>query len=356
MPTALQAQSHETSVGSVTVERIVGDLEFPWAVAFLPDGGYLITERPGSLLHVSEEGARRALAGVPEVDDGGQGGLLDIAISPDFSMENRIFFTYARPAGGGRSSTAVATARLDLGAGALRDVTDIFVQEPALRGGRHFGSRIAFAPDGELWVTFGDRGDRPEAQNTLNSIGAVIRIAADGTPSASNPGGDGVLPQLWSWGHRNVQGATTAPDGTLWTIEHGARGGDELNRPLSGLNYGWPEISYGRHYSGLRIGQGTEAPGYEQPIRYWDPSIAPSGLAFYSGDLFPEWQGDLFAGALRGQAIHRIDMEGEAPVGEEVLFEGAYGRIRDVRQGPDGALWFLTDAPDGGLYRVSPAQ
>ena len=261
--------------------------------------------------------------------------------------------------GGGGANTAVSRAVLDRAGARLTQVREIFAMASDVRGGRHFGGRIAVAPDGMLFVTAGDRADRPSAQDPFSANGKVHRIAPDGAVPPDNPFADGeaALATVWSLGHRNPQGAAIHPEtGALWTIEHGARGGDEVNRPQAGRNYGWPVISYGRHYSGARIGEGTAKPGMEQPVHYWDPSIAPSGAAFATGDLFPEWRGDLFAGALKARRIERLEMTGDAVTGTEILFDGAFGRIRDVRFGPDGALWFLTDAPNGRLLRAAPAD
>ncbi|MEL6125069.1 MAG: PQQ-dependent sugar dehydrogenase [Pseudomonadota bacterium] len=350
------AAEFQTSAGPVEVTRIGPEFEFPWAVAFLPSGDMLVTERSGRLYLMSPEGDRRRVTGVPRVWAENQGGLLDVAISPDFERSNRIYLTYAKSAGLGAAQTAVWAGTLNVIGASLNDGQDIFLQQPALNGGRHFGSRIAFAPNGDLFVTLGDRGSSDQVQDMGNHIGKVVRLRPDGRPSPENPiVPNGFRPEIWSMGHRNPQGAAIRPsDGTLWTVEHGARGGDEINRPEAGRNYGWPVISYGRHYSGGRIGEGTEKEGMEQPEYYWDPSIAPSGLAFHLGRSFPEWYGDLFVGALRDQKIVRLDISGEEIVDSETLFEGAFGRIRDVRSGPDGNLWFVTDEPDGGVYTVTP--
>lgn len=348
----------DSSVGPLTATQVAGPFEFPWGLAFLPSGALLVTERDGRLL-LLEGGTTREVAGVPPVRARGQGGLLDIAVDPEFETNQRVFFTYSDPADGG-ARTAAARARLVVdGAPALEDVKVIFRQTPALPGGRHFGSRIVLNDDDTVFITTGDRGARDLVQDLSNHIGVVARVTVDGDVPADNPfanGGVG-LPETWSLGHRNPQGAARHPEtGALWTVEHGAAGGDEINQPEAGKNYGWPSISYGRHYSGRKIGQGTSAPGLEQPVHYWDPSIAPSGLAFYNGDLFPDWRGDLFAGALKYALISRLELEDGKIVGEEQLFEGELGRIRDVRSGPDGALWVLTDANEGWLWRIAPAE
>lgn len=362
-PAPLLAQVFDSSAGPLRVEKVADGFENPWALGFLPDGRLLVTERPGRLMLVAN-GEATAVAGLPEIEEVGQGGLLDVAVSEDFAESGLIFFTYAETVPGEGARTAAARARLLLdGAPRLEDVEVIFRMAPVVSGGRHFGSRIVLADDGTLFVTAGDRGKGDPAQDLQSHIGKTLRINRDGSVPADNPfspegprAGEG-LPEIWSYGHRNPQGAAKRPgDGAYWTIEHGARGGDEVNRPQAGRNYGWPAISYGTHYSGAKIGVGTEAPEMEQPVYYWDPSIAPSGAAFYDGDLFPEWRDDLFVGALKFQLIVRLDMEGDKVVGEERLFEDAFGRVRDVRSGPDGALWFLIDDDPGGVYRVTPAN
>ncbi len=353
---AAAAETYPTSAGAVRVERVAGGLSYPWGLDFLPDGRVIVTERSGTLRLVTDGAVSDPIAGVPPVYDSGQGGLLDVALSPDFAETGLLFLSYAEPAEGG-ARTAVARARL--AGDRLEDVETIFRQRPALSGGRHFGARIVPAPDGTLFVTLGDRGARDMAQDPANLIGKLVRIAPDGSIPPDNPfvGREGHAPEIYSIGHRNAQGAALDAGGRLWTVAHGARGGDEINRPEAGRNYGWPVISYGRHYSGAAIGEGTAKPGMEQPLFHWDPSIAPSGLTVYDGALFPEWRGDLFVGALRGQLLARVEIEDGAPTGvEERLLQGALGRIRAVETGPDGALWLLTDAAPGGLYRVTPAE
>ncbi|MCI4663633.1 MAG: PQQ-dependent sugar dehydrogenase [Neomegalonema sp.] len=351
-----------TSAGKVTLER-VARLTHPWGMDFLPGGGLIVTERGGRLVLV-EPGATGAakiieVAGAPEVYAYGQGGLLDVAVSPDFETSGVIYLSYAAAAAGG-SQTVVQRAVLKRGpAPRLVEAKIIFRQEPAVRGGRHYGSRIVVAPDGNLFITLGDRGQRPMAQSKDAHMGKVVRITPTGAVPKDNPflAAKDVLPEIWSLGHRNAQGAAIRPsDGALWTVEHGARGGDEINKPLPGRNYGWPVISYGTHYSGAKIGRGQKAPGFEQPAYYWDPSIAPSGLAFYSGDLFPSWKGSMLVGALKFRYLARLEMAGDKILREEKLFVGAIGRIRDVASGPKGAIWLLTDEGDGGLWRVTPAK
>ncbi|HUG61707.1 MAG TPA: PQQ-dependent sugar dehydrogenase [Methylomirabilota bacterium] len=348
--------------GVLFTEQAVTGLEHPWSLAFLPDGDMLVTERSGRLQWIAgDDYSLTPVDGVPAVAARGQGGLLDVVLGPDFSDDGEIFLSYAE-AGEGGAGTAVARARLvrENGAARLDDVTVIFRQLPKVAGGVHFGSRIVVSPDKRLFVTLGERGQKPLAQDLSTHMGKVVRIERDGSIPADNPfvGQAGALPEIWSYGHRNPQGAALHPKtGELWTVEHGARGGDEINRPKAGVNHGWPIITYGVDYSGARIGIGTEAPGMAQPVHYWDPSIAPSGMAFYDGDLMPDWNGDIFVGALRGQVLVRLELDDAGNVvDEERLFEGDLGRIRDVRAGPDGALWLLTDHADGSLVRVAPEE
>jgi glucose/arabinose dehydrogenase len=344
------------------VETFAKGLAFPWGMAFLPDGRALVTERPGRMRLIARDGRVSApLKGVPEVAAGGQGGLLDVALSPDFASSKAIFISYAEPRQTGGSATSVARARIEMegDSGRLDDVKVIFRQQPATFGSIHFGSRLAFARDGNLFVTLGERGQRDKAQALGTHYGKVVRIRPDGSVPPDNPfvGKAGVQSEIWSYGHRNLQAAAIHPaTGKLWTVEHGARGGDEVNIPLAGRNYGWPVITYGRDYSGLNIGEGTAKAGMEQPVYYWDPSIAPSGMAFYTGSLFPDWKGNLLVGALRGQALHRLVLDGERVVGEEALLRNLGERIRDVRSGPDGAVWLLTDSPGGRVLRLVPAN
>lgn len=355
-PTA-GAQTFETSAGPVRVERVAGPFVRPWAVAFLPGERFLVTEKRGRLWHVERGAEATSVAGLPPIDDTGQGGLLDVVAARDFERTREIFLSYVAPEAGGATRTTLAVARLAPDAARLDEVRVIWEQDPAIDSTRHFGSRIVERPDGTLFVTIGDRANRPLAQDRDKSIGKVLRVARDGSIPADNPFVDepGTKPAIWSLGHRNPQGAALDAEGRLWTAEHGARGGDEVNIPEAGKNYGWPLISYGTHYSGASF-PGTRAPGLEQPVHYWDPSIAPSGLAIYSGRLWPQWEGDLFVGALKDRLISRLDREGTRIAGEERLFADVFGRVRDVREGPDGALWFLTDETDGALYRVSPAE
>jgi len=353
------AQRFSTDLVEIDVEAVASGLEHPWGMAFLPGGELLITERPGRLrVLLPDGGLSQPIGGVPAVAAAGQGGLLDVAIDPDFASNSLVYFSFAESRDGG-AALSVARGRLDLEQNSLSDVEVIFRQQPAVGGGRHFGSRVVFANDGTLFVTAGDRGDHSDqSQNPENHIGAVMRINPDGSIPQDNPGvgRDDWADEVWSIGHRNIQGATMRP-GTdqFWTNEHGARGGDEVNLIAPGLNYGWPVISYGVHYSGAPIGEGTARPGMEQPVYYWDPSIAPSGMAFYTGDAFPEWQGNVLIGGLVGQLLSRLTMRGDAVVDEERMLQGLNARIRAVAQGPDGLVYLLTDAADGRVLRLSPA-
>ncbi len=343
----------------ITVETVASGLENPWGLAFLPDGRLLVTERPGRLRVVTREGAiSEPIAGVPAVAAQGQGGLLDVALAPDFAESGVIFLSYAEQRDGSKNGTSVARAKLvlDETGGRLTDLSVIFRQAPAWKSTYHFGSRLVFARDGSLFVTTGERNHaREEAQNPANHLGKVIHIMPDGTPAPDNPKIEGWDPKVWSIGHRNIQGAALDPvTGALWTAEHGARGGDELNHPEAGKNYGWPVITYGRDYSGAKIGEGTAKAGLEQPVYYWDPSIAVSGLTFYTGDLFPDWKGNIFVGGLNGAQLQRLVLLDGKVVAHEKMLADLGERIRDVRQGPDGALWVLTDSGDGKLLRLMP--
>lgn len=337
--------------------QIIAAFDRPWGFGFLPDGSVLVTELAGRLRRVQDGQVSKPIAFVPKVEKIGQGGLLDIAIDPDFENNNLIFFTFTQAEESG-FGTAVARARLDMAHHRLDDVKIIFSSNIKSSGGRHFGARIQVAPDDTLYITLGDRGTQRRAQNRFDHAGSVIRINKDGSIPQDNPFADGeqALPEIYSIGHRNPQGATFHPvTGDYWTLSHGPSGGDELNRPQPGRNYGWPLISYGANYSGAPFEKGSEAEGLEQPVYYWDPAIAPSGLSFYVVEepLIPEWQGSLFLGALRGQHLTRLVFEGDKIVAEERYFEAEFGRIRDVRTGPDGALWLLCDGPDGQLVRVT---
>ncbi|MEM9229874.1 MAG: PQQ-dependent sugar dehydrogenase [Pseudomonadota bacterium] len=350
--TTAQGQDQQsTDAGPVAVTRMVSGLEEPWALAFVPGGSLLITERDGRLWHLSGS-ERISVSGVPEVAQLGQGGLLDVVVARDFAQTRSLFLSYSKPEGRG-AKTALATARLSDDGTALEDLAVIFEMSEASGQGQHFGSRIVEARDGTLFLTIGDRGARGEAQNPDVHNGKVIRVNRDGSIPADNPfASGGALPHIWSIGHRNPQGAALDAEGNFWTVAHGARGGDEINRPQAGKNYGWPVISYGVHYSGASIGQGTTREGMEQPLHYWDPSIAPSGMMIYSGRLFPDWAGDIFVGSLKFDMISRLDT-GAGVREAERLFPGIYTRIRDIREAPDGSIWFLS-VGDGAAYRITP--
>ncbi|RFF28949.1 MULTISPECIES: PQQ-dependent sugar dehydrogenase [unclassified Wenzhouxiangella] len=342
-----------------TLETVTEGLEHPWAIEFLPDGSMLVTERPGRLRHVSADGnVSEPLAGVPEVDNRSQGGLLDVAIAPDFESSRTIFLSFSEPHEDGTNNTALARARLKEDRSGLEDIEVIFSQQPAVESTGHFGSRIVFEDEDTLWLTMGDRQGHPvrqNAQDPTNHIGTIVRLNFDGSVPQDNPFVDHEqnAPEIWSYGHRNIQAAAKDSDGTLWAIEHGPRGGDELNRPEAGKNYGWPTISYGIEYRGGDVYEGrTEAEGMEQPIYFWDPVIAPSGMDFYTGEAFEAWQGDLFVGGLREERVSRLVLDGNRVVGEEWLEIGS--RVRDVKTGPDGAIYLVTDESDGQVLRIVP--
>jgi glucose/arabinose dehydrogenase len=342
----------------VRVDTVASGLEHPWALAFLPDGRILVTERPGQLRIVDRNGTlSEPIAGVPAVLARGQGGLLDVAIDPRFADNRLVYLSYAEPGDGGTSGTAVA--RGQLGDGRLENVRVIYRQTPKVRSSMHFGSRLVFDREGRLFVTQGDRqNQRPLVQDLSSTIGKVVRINADGSVPRDNPfvGRQGARPEIWSYGHRNVQAAALHPQtGQLWTVEHGARGGDELNHPEAGKNYGWPVITYGIDYSGSRIGEGTRREGMEQPVYYWDPVIAPSGMTFYTGNAFPTWRGSAFVGSLTPGALVRLTIDNDRVTREE-RYLGDIGRVRDVQQGADGFLYLVTDEDNGSLLRVSPRR
>ncbi len=349
----IKSAEHDFHVAIVT-----RGLEHPWGLAFLPDGRMLVTERPGRLRLVEADGALdpRPVAGLPPIAAHGQGGLLDVALHPRFAENGWVYLSYAARGPGG-VGTEVARGRW--AEHRLENVEVLFRQEPKSGGGRHFGSRLVFDRQGYLYVTLGDRGEMERAQHLDDLAGKIVRLHDDGRIPQDNPfvNQAGARPEIYSLGNRNVQGATLHPTtGELWTHEHGPQGGDEVNVIRAGRNYGWPVITYGVEYGiGTQIGEGTHKPGMEQPLHVWTPSIAPSGMAFYQGDQFPRWRGDLFVGALRDQRVTRLRLDGEKVVGEEHLLEGMLGRIRDVRAGPDGYLYLLTDARNGAIARLEPA-
>jgi glucose/arabinose dehydrogenase len=341
----------------VEAETVASGLEHPWALEFLPDGRMLVTERPGRLRIVGPDGTvSPPVAGVPRVHAVGQGGLLDVALDPDFGRNRLVYLSFAEPGENGTAGTAVARGRLSTAG--LESVEVIYRQQPKYSGGGHYGSRLVFGRDGTLFITQGDRMLwRDSAQSLSAGNGKVMRINPDGTVPRDNPfvSRPGALPEIWSSGHRNVQGAALDPEiGRLWTIEHGARGGDELNHPEPGKNYGWPVITYGIDYSGARIGEGAVKEGMEQPVYYWDPVIAPSGMTFYTGDAFSDWKGNLLIGSMTPGCLVRLVMR-NGQVVEEVRYLGELKeRIRDVKQGPDGLLYLVTDNQMGRVLRVRP--
>jgi len=348
----------DTEAARFRVVEVVGGLDHPWAMAFLPEGSVLVTERPGRLRLV-EDGRLRAepIGGVPPVFARDQGGLLDVALDPDFARSRLIYLSYAHEEGG-KTTTRVTRARYAPEGLSGQEV--VFEAKPLVDSSKHFGSRLAFGRDGTLYVTVGDRfSEREQAQSLGSHLGKVLRINRDGSVPKDNPfvGSTGALPEIYTYGHRNPQGLALNPrTGVVWEQEHGARGGDEINVLAAGANHGWPEVSYGRNYDFTAIGSGkTAAPGVEQPLFYWDPSIAPSGMTFYDGDRFPGWRGDVLVGALRAELVSRLDLEEEGRVMKEERFlKGELGRVRDVRTGPDGLVYLLTDESPGGLYRLEP--
>lgn len=345
----------------ITLHTVAEGFENPWSMAFLPDGRILVTERPGRLRLVSKTGeVSPPLSGLPEVHAEGQGGLLDVVTAPDFAQSRTIFFSYAEPDAEGKAGTAVASAILN--GNRLEEVKVIFRQQPKVEGDNHWGSRLVISPKGHLFITTGDRWNHRDSAQKLDShMGKVVRIHTDGSVPKDNPfvKTQGALPQIWSLGHRNIQGAMwNAERDTLWIHEHGPRGGDEVNEIMAGKNYGWPEVTYGRNYDMTQVGSGeTTQKGMEEPLFYWDPSIAPSGMVIYTGDVHPRWKGSLFVGALAGQALVRLNVNGTKISGEERLLEAELGeRIRDVRQSPDGHLYILTDSEEGRIIRIGRAE
>ncbi len=345
------------STPGLRAETVARGLEHPWGLAVLPDGRLLVTERPGRLRIVDRNGRlSQPLTGVPKVYTQGQGGLLDVALDPTFPENRLVYLSYAEPGAGG-AGTAVARGRL--GEGGLENVQVIYRQHPKVEGGGHYGSRLVFSRDGKLFVTQGDRmNHRQHAQDLSSGIGKIVRINPDGSIPKDNPfvGKSGARPEIWSYGHRNAQAAALHPEtGQLWTVEHGARGGDELNHPEAGKNYGWPIITYGVDYSGEKIGEGVVRSGLEQPVYYWDPVIAPSGMVFYTGDAVPAWKGSIFIGSMQPGLLVRLTMQ-DGKVAREERYLGDLGRrIRDVQQAPNGELYLLTDEDKGRILRVTSA-
>ncbi|MEE9428287.1 MAG: PQQ-dependent sugar dehydrogenase [Paracoccaceae bacterium] len=344
----------ETSVGKINVQRVLGGLSEPWGLAFLPDGSFFITERDGRLIYTSADGKVSQISGTPNVQASGQGGLLDVMVPRDFAQSRQIFLSFAKKQGRG-AGTALAVATFSQSSLKLTNVQIIFEMSLGSTGGKHFGSRIVEARGGSLFLTIGERGERPAAQNLTRHNGSIIHINKDGSVPAGNPfiGQPQILPEIWSYGHRNPQGAALDLKGDLWVNEHGARGGDEINRIKPGANYGWPIIAYGRHYSGAKIGEGTQKPGMEQPAHFWDPSIAPSGLMIYSGKLWPKWRGSFFTGSLKFDYLSRLDPG--AGWSEEAIKSAQTSRVRDVREAPDGSIWFLS-VGEGAVFRITPSN
>jgi glucose/arabinose dehydrogenase len=356
-----QGQVFREPSGNLNVETIATGLANPWALAFLPDGRLLVTERAGRMRIVTRDGKLSPrIEGLPPILVRGQGGLLDVALDRNYAQNKTIYFCFSDPVdGGGR--TSLARAKLADGeAPKLEELKVIFRQEGPLSSGNHYGCRIVQMPDDTLFLTMGDHyGPRDEAQNLGNHIGKIVRIRPDGSVPPDNPfvNRAGAKPEIWSYGHRNSQGAAINPaSGRMWMHEHGPRGGDEINIPQAGKNYGWPVIGYGIDYGGSRIHESTQKAGMEQPIIQWTPVIAPSGMAFYSGDLFPQWKGNLFIGGLATRILVRLELNGDKIVKEERLLGNMSERIRDVRNGPDGAIWLLTDNTAGRILRVTPAK
>ena len=360
---ALAQDSFTTEQARISVSTVADGLDHPWGIVVLPDGSMLVTERSGRLRRVTADGTISSpIKGVPEVDARDQGGLLDITLHPQF-VQNRLVYLSFSEKGEGGNSTAVARGTLSGDYSELEGVEVIFSQKPKVESTMHFGSRIVFDRDGKIYVGLGERSHeqfRGQAQDVNSHLGKVVRLNDDGSVPADNPfvDRDDALPEIWSYGHRNIQAAAMNPTtGELWEIEHGPRGGDELNIPEAGKNYGWPVVSFGVNYSGEPVGSGeSDAPGFEDPIYQWTPVIAPSGMAFYSGAAFPEWQGDLFVGGLASTALVRLELDGRKATHEERMLEDLGLRIRDVVEGPAGALFLLTDEDDGEILRISPAE
>jgi glucose/arabinose dehydrogenase len=354
LPGLALAGDVETSAGTLAITTMLEGLEEPWGIDFLPDGAFVVTEREGRLL-LARDGVPNDISGLPEVFTEGQGGLLDVLVPRDFNTSREVWISFAAPVDGG-GATAAGRGRLSEDGSSLTDFKTVFTGN-SFTGGRHFGSRLVELSDGRIALTTGDRGTGPDglqAQDPMISVGKVIILNRDGSPGVTQ---EGWMPGAYSVGHRNIQGATLDLEDRLLTVEHGAQGGDELNAPEEGLNYGWPIISYGENYGGGKIGEGSDNPGMEQPLHYWDPSIAPSGLLVYSGKLVPDWKADIFFGSLNSDFLGRLDPDTPAKTGfaEERITAPETGRVRDVVEGPDGAIWFLS-VYDGAVYRMGPAE
>ena len=360
---AEQTNAPAAPATAIKVDVVASGLENPWGMQFLPDGRILVTERPGRMRFIGKDGnVSEPITGLPPVVRGGQAGLLDVLLSPDFASTGLIYLSFSEPRGLTQNATTVVLARLKLegDGGAIAETTPIFRQLPAFPGRHHFGSRLAWAKDGTLFITTGERATQKDSAQDLSShLGKVIRLNPNGSVPKDNPfvGKEGVRPEIWSYGHRNMQGAAVHPEtGQLWTTEHAAKGGDELNHPEAGKNYGWPLIAWGTDYDGSPIGDGqTAKDGLEQPVYYWNPSIGTSGLAFYTGDLFKGWKGNLLAGGLSGATLERLVLKDGQVVAIEHLLTDLGDRIRDVRVGPEGAVYVLTDSPQGQLLRLVPS-
>lgn len=360
-PTAAQAPRSPTPepvAGVLQATTVAKGLTHPWGLVFLPDGRMLVTERSGKLRLVDQKGQfSEPLTGVPAVVARGQGGLLDVNLSPQFTQDRLVYLSYSEA---GPDGAGTAVARGQLGDRGLENLQVIWRQTPKVRGVNHWGSRILFRGDGTMFITLGERFDYRElSQDLSTTLGKIVRINVDGSIPSDNPfvGRSDARPEIWSYGHRNIQAAALHPEsGELWVIDHGARGGDELNQPQPGRNYGWPVITYGVDYSGAAIGQGTTQAGMEQPVYYWDPVIAPSGAIFYTGDAFPEWRGQLFVGSLKPGALVRLQLQNDRVVQEERYLAHLNERIREVVQGPDGFLYLLTDSDEGQILRVEPQR
>lgn len=353
-PPGAQAAAPAAAPADPAIEVFASGLVHPWALAVLPDGRMLVTERPGRLRYVGRDGAlSEPVAGVPEVWAQGQGGLLDVALDPDFAANRLVYLSYAEPGPGGTAGTSVARGRLE---GDRLAQVEVIFRQPKVEGPDHFGSRLEFGPGGNLFVTLGERFNFDQAQDVSNTLGTIVRIRPDGSVPEGNPfagAAGGGAPEIWSYGHRNIEAAAVHPDsGRLWVAEMGPRGGDELNRPAAGRNYGWPLVSWGEHYSGEDIPDPPTRPDLAQSVRHWTPVISPSGMIFYRGDLFPRWRGDLLIGGLTARGLVRLDLDGDRVTGEERIEIGR--RIREVAEGPDGAVYLLTDEADGAILRLTP--